>query len=324
MRALTLSGNRARLDTAYPAPAPGGGEALIRPVLMGLCATDLELIKGYMGFNGVLGHEFVGMVEECPGQPELVGARVVGEINLACGQCPTCLRGDREHCPARTVLGIFGHDGCFADLFTLPVENLHIVPGDVPDTAAVFAEPLAAALRIRHQVSLGPDTRVAALGDGKLGLLVAQALSLSDCGLMVIGKHREKLALLERQGIATSLAGELVERAAFDVVVDSTGSPDGLAMALDLVRPRGTIVLKTTVAKPAPVEVNRLVINEITLIGSRCGPMGEALYTLSRGLVDVESLITDIIPLERGEEALERAAQKGSLKILIENRANVS
>ncbi|MBI4829714.1 MAG: alcohol dehydrogenase catalytic domain-containing protein [Nitrospinae bacterium] len=269
MRALALKGNAARLDAAYPAPSLMKGHALIRPLLAGICATDLELIKGYLGFNGVLGHEFVGVVEECPDRPELAGARVTGEINLSCGQCPTCLRGGREHCPSRTVLGIAGHDGCFADYLTLPIENLHIVPSDVPDTAAVFAEPLAAALRIRHQVNLGQDTRVAALGDGRLGLLAAQALSLSDCDLLVIGRHRDKLAVLERQGIPTALADDGAERAAFDVVVDSTGSPRGFAMALELVRPRGTVVLKTTVANPAPVDVNRLVIHEITVIGSR-------------------------------------------------------
>jgi alcohol dehydrogenase len=315
MRALVYDG-QLRLVEDYPRPEPPLGEALVRVRLAGICNTDLEIVHGYMGFRGVLGHEFVGVVEECA-DGSLVGQRVVGEINCYCGECPTCRAGAPTHCPNRTTLGIGGRDGAFADYLTLPVANLHPVPEAVSDKAAVFVEPLAAALEILEQVQIKPTDRVVVLGDGKLGLLVAQVLGLTGCDLVVGGRHEEKLAILQRRGIDARLADELPTEKA-DVAVDCTGHPSGFAAARGLVKSRGTLVLKSTFHGGVEVNLSMLVVDEITLVGSRCGPFAPALRLLERGLVDVESLVSATYPLGKGLAAFEEAQKKGALKVLLD------
>jgi len=315
MRALVCDG-QLRLVKDYPQPLPPPQEALVRVQLAGICNTDLEIVRGYMGFQGVLGHEFVGVVEKCAHE-DLVGQRVVGEINCYCEECPTCRAGAPTHCPNRTTLGIWGRDGAFADYLSLPVSNLHTVPEAVSDEAAVFVEPLAAALEILEQVQVKPTDRVVVLGDGKLGLLVAQVLGLTGCDLVVGGRHEEKLAILRRRGIDARLADELTADQA-DVVVDCTGHPSGFAVARGLVKPRGTLVLKSTFHDDVEVNLSTLVVDEITLVGSRCGPFAPALRLLERGLVEVESLISATYPLYEGLAAFEQAQEKGTLKVLLE------
>ena len=277
-----------------------------------MCNTDLELVRGYYPFTGIPGHEFVGRVEEGP--REWIDRRVVGEINASCGACATCRAGRRTHCPSRTVLGIKGRDGVFAEWLTLPVENLHAVPDDVPDEVAVFAEPLAAALQVQQQVAIGPRDAVAVVGDGKLGQLVARTLALSGCALTVLGRHARKLERLAARGIAT--AASLEPRSA-DVVVECTGNPDGLALARAAVRPRGTIVLKSTYHGEAPVNLSAVVVDEVTLVGSRCGPFAPALELLAAGRVAVADLVDARFPLADGVAAFEKAGAPGVLKVLI-------
>jgi len=315
MRVL-LCDNGLSFDPAYPDPEPMPGEALVRVTLAGICNTDLELIKGYMGFRGVLGHEFVGIVEASP-DPVLLGQRVVGEINAYCGECPTCLAGRPTHCPHRTTLGISGRDGAFADFLTLPTRNLHVVPEMVSDRAAVFTEPLAAALEILEQVPVRPTDRVIVLGDGKLGLLVAQVLALTGCDLVAVGRHECKLDILRRRHIAVRSADDRFALGEADIVVECTGGPAGFTAARRLLRPRSTLVLKSTYYGLASVDLTGLVVDEITLVGSRCGPFAPALRLLAAGLVDVEPLIDDVYPLDGGLVGFERAATRGTLKVLL-------
>ena len=309
-----------RFDPAYPDPEPAPGEVLVRVTLAGICNTDLELIKGYMGFRGVLGHEFVGFVEASP-DPALLGKRVVGEINAYCGECPTCRAGRPTHCPHRTTLGISGRDGAFADFLTLPARNLHLVPEAVSDRAATFTEPLAAALEILEQVTVHPTDRVVVLGDGKLGLLVDQVLALTGCDLVAVGRHERKLDILRRRGIAVRLADDPPAPGEADIVVECPGRPESFAAARRLLRPRGTLVLKSTYHGLASVDLIGLVVDEITLVGSRCGPFAPALRLLAAGLVDVEPLIDAIYPLDEGLAAFERAATRGTLKVLLSARS---
>jgi alcohol dehydrogenase len=315
MRALYFDG-RLQYRPDVPEPTPPPGEALIHTRLAGICNTDLEIVRGYMGFRGVLGHEFVGVVTRTDDAPELVGQRVVGEINAYCGQCPTCRRGDPTHCPNRTTLGIDRRDGTMADYFTLPVNLLYPVPPAVPDEWAVFTEPLAAACEITDRVPIRPSDRVVVLGDGKLGLLIAQVLQLAGCDLLAIGRHPEKLAILERRGIRTQIAGEGVVHGA-DVVVEATGSAEGFAAARALVRPRGTLLLKSTFHGDVTLDLSMVVVDEVTLIGSRCGPFPPALRLLEQRLVDVESLIHETFSLDDGLVAFERAVAPGVLKVLL-------
>lgn len=295
------------MEERWPEPAPKPGEALVRVTLAGICNTDLELARGYMGFSGVLGHEFVGVVERVQ-DSALIGKRVVGEINLACGKCPYCRDGLKNHCPNRSVLGILGKAGAFAEYLTLPVENLHEVPSSVTDEEAVFAEPLAAAFQITRQIGITPSMKVAVLGDGKLGLLIGQALQLAGSHLVVIGHHAQRLETLARRGIRAVLEPEASGWGReFDVVVDATGSSAGLVMAYRLVKPRGTIVLKTTVAKRDSFDLNQLVIDEVTVVGSRCGPFDTALLALAKKEVDVKPLISRVMPLGEGVEAMRLA-----------------
>lgn len=271
-------------------------------------------MKGYMGFRGVLGHEFVGVAESGP----LEGRRVVGEINCACGQCETCQAGLGTHCPHRTVLGILEHDGAFADVIAVPEVNLHEVPDSIPTDIAVFTEPVAAAFQIPAQVPIGATDRIVVLGDGRLGNLCAQVLASRSNHVLVVGKHPAKLALLADQGIDTALLTDPIDTHAADIVVDCTGSPSGVPTALRLVRPRGTIVLKTTVAGEQTLALAPFVIDEVTLVGSRCGPFDQALAGLEAGLVDVRPLLAARYDLARGVEALQRAAAPGVLKVLLD------
>lgn len=298
----------------HPTPTPLDGEVLVRVERAGVCETDLQLMKGYMGFRGVLGHEFVGVAES----GRLAGRRVVGEINCACGHCATCRAGLGTHCPKRTVLGILNHDGAFADLIAVPQVNLHEVPDSVETDIAVFTEPLAAAFQIPSQVQIRTADRVVVLGDGRLGNLCAQVLAGVSDHVLVIGKHTEKLALLADQGIDTVLLSAYDNPRAADVVVDCTGSPTGLPTALRLVRPRGTIVLKTTVAGDQTMSYAPFVIDEVTLVGSRCGPFDQALAALEAGTVDVRPLISQRFPLFRGIDAIQCAAGPGVLKVLLD------
>ncbi len=316
MRALLL-GQELEIVEDYPTPEPPPGEALIRVKLAGICNTDLELVKGYMQFQGIPGHEFVGVVERAPGAEEWQGRRVVGEINAACGHCPTCRAGRPTHCPHRTTLGIAGRDGAFAEYLTLPICNLLPVPASLPDEIAVFTEPLAAACEILQQIHVRPTDRVIVLGDGKLGLLCAQALALTGCDLTVVGHHREKLDLLAQRGIPTALDDASVETGV-DLVVEATGHPGGYAAARRLVRPRGAIVLKSTYHGSLETNLTMVVVDEVTLVGSRCGPFAPALRLLERGLVDVVPLIQARYPLDQALTAFEHAARPGTLKILVE------
>jgi len=313
MRAIVLD-DQVEVRTNRPAPTPAEGEVLVRVTRAGICETDLQLIKGYMGFRGVLGHEFVGIAESGP----MAGRRVVGEINCACWQCETCGRGLPTHCPNRTVLGILNHDGAFADLIAVPQRNLHLVPDSLSDDVAVFTEPVAAAFQIPAQVSIRSEDRVIVLGDGRLGNLCAQVVARLSDHVLVVGKHQEKLAILKSMGIATALLSDPLDERGSDIVVDCTGSESGLPTALRLVRPRGTIVLKTTVAGQQTLAWAPFVIDEVTLVGSRCGPFDRALDALERGEVSVGALISDRFDLSEGLEALTRAQTKAVLKVLLD------
>jgi threonine dehydrogenase-like Zn-dependent dehydrogenase len=307
----------------HPEPPASDGDTLLRVRQAGICATDLEITRGYMGFTGIIGHEFVAEVVSS-GKSELVGQRVVGEINIVCGRCDLCLSGLASHCRARSVIGILKHDGAFADFLRLPAANLHVLPGTVDDDAAVFIEPLAAAIQVQKQLKLdskqdsGKSRKwVTVLGDGRLGLLVAQVLRNAGVPVRVIGKHAEKLALCEKWQIRSRLAGDIVPRHDQDVVVECTGSPSGFETAMQMVRPRGTIVLKSTVAAGKPLNLAPLVIDEISVLGSRCGSFREAIRALAEKEIDVASLIHRRMRLEQGVEAMDLAARPGVLKVLL-------
>lgn len=323
MRALTFGDGQLTFDANHADPELKPGEAIVRPTLAGICTTDIEICRGYMGFAGVLGHEFVGVVESVHSDANdrdkaMVGKRVVGSINCVCGKCDMCRSGLSSHCRDRTVLGILGRDGCFADRFALPVRNLLEVPDALDDEQAVFTEPLAAACEINRQLHIEGKPYVTVLGDGRLGLLVAQVMNQLNASVRVIGKHPEKLARCEKWAIKHRRVNDLVPRSDQDIVVDCTGSAEGLAMAMKLVRPRGKIVLKTTVANQAGVDLSPLVINEVELIGSRCGPFDEALDLLAGEQVDVLSLISRRVRIEDGVDAMRLAQQNDVIKVLLE------
>jgi threonine dehydrogenase-like Zn-dependent dehydrogenase len=315
MRALVLTDGGARLHTAYPRPGVSPGEALVRVLKAGVCATDLELIKGYAGFRGVLGHEFVGQVEQCD-VAGWTGRRVVGTINLGCRVCPVCLAEGPEHCPERTVLGIAGRDGAFADYLSLPAANLLPVPEGLADQEAVFTEPLAAALRIPEQMAVPPSGRVAVVGPGRLGLLIAQVLELTHDGVVVLGRSRRALELPAELGLETGLISD-VDSDSWDLVVEATGNAAGFAAALDMVRPRGTLALKSTFAGAPPMDLTKLVVGEVTVVGSRCGPFAPALDLLASGSIQVRPLIEAEYALLDGLEALQHAARPGVRKVLL-------
>ncbi len=315
MRALVCDGSSARV-VDRPTPEPDDEMAVVRVRLAGVCNTDLEIMNGYMAFRGVLGHELVGIVEAGP--DDWTGQRVVCEINFACEQCATCLGGLPRHCPTRRVMGIIEADGSFAEYVSVPVANLHAVPDTVPDESAVFTEPLAAAFEILEQVPISPDTECVVLGDGKLGILVAQVLHNAGARVLAVGKHQTKLAHLERRGIATTTLAKWSREPA-DIVVEATGSRQGFHQAVEATRPRGTLVLKSTVAQRAQLDLAPLVIHELSVVGSRCGPFPPALRALETQRVSVEPLISARVPLREADEALRRAARPDSLKVLIEN-----
>ena len=316
MKALRVKDHNVQLADIQP---PGrNGEALVRVVRSGICNTDLEIIRGYAGFNGTIGHEFVGVVEAADDLPGLVGKRVVGEINVGCGKCELCVLGDSRHCAARTVLGIHNRDGAHAEFLTLPARNLVEVPDNVTDSAAVFAEPLAAAYGIFEQVTVGPETNVAIIGDGKLGLLCAMTMRLRTDLVSVIGKHPEKMAIVERLGVEVLLSGrEAIPLRNFDIVVEASGSETGFADALELVRPRGKIVLKSTFHGSAKWETARIVVDEISIIGSRCGRLAPAVGLLASNKVKVDDLISEEFRLENGVLAVKQAEKPGVLKVLL-------
>jgi threonine dehydrogenase-like Zn-dependent dehydrogenase len=315
---LALRYENSRLAVAeVPKPA-GAGEAVVRVTLSGICNTDVEIVRGYAGFAGTIGHEFVGVVESAPDE-SLIGRRVVGEINAGCGRCALCAGGDPRHCPNRTVLGIVGRDGAHAEFLSLPVINLLPVPDDVPDERAVFCEPLAAAYGIRERVAVDEATRVAVIGDGKLGLLCAQALSLSSKQVLLIGKHPEKLRIAAARGIETATLEQISGREReFDVAVEASGAESGFALALALLRPRGVLVLKSTFHGTSRIDAARIVVDEISVTGSRCGRFAPALDLLRRGAVDVESLISEQYRLREGLSAMRRATERGVIKVLLQ------
>jgi len=314
MRAIVLDGQSVTARPDFPSPRVQEGEVLVRVLRAGVCETDLQLVRGYMGFNGVLGHEFVGVAES----GRFKGERVVGEINCSCGKCPTCTAGAPTHCPNRTVLGILKHDGAFADYIAVPERNLHAVPDDMATDVAVFTEPVAAAFQIPTQMTVHRHDRIVVLGDGRLGNLCAQVLAHLSKDVTVVGKHPEKLALLKGLGIRTALLQEFPANRDVDIVVDCTGSPTGLPTALNLVTPRGTVVLKTTVAGEQTLALAPVVIDEVTILGSRCGPFDRALTALDTGEVIVLPMVSARYPLEQGVAALDHARTRPSLKVLID------
>ena len=318
MKALRYENGSLRIADA-PRPR-AGGEAVVRVTVSGVCNTDLEIARGYAGFEGTLGHEFVGVVESAPGAPELEGRRVVGEINAGCGSCKLCRANDPRHCPARTVLGIVGRDGAHAEYLRLPAVNLMPVPDEISDERAVFAEPLAAACGILERVRIEEGERVCVVGDGKLGLLCAQALkALTRADVTLVGKHANKLDIARRRGVETVLLSELGDTRArsFDAAVEASGSEGGLRLALSLLRPRGTLVLKSTFHGETRLNTAPVVVDEITIVGSRCGRFAPALELLRTNSVEVESLISETYALADGLRAMERAAAPGVLKVLL-------
>ena len=316
MKALQIENNKLKLaDINSPRKED---EALIRVVKSGICNTDLEIVRGYAGFEGTIGHEFVGIVEESKDSPDLIGKRVVGEINVGCNICDWCKTYDARHCPKRTVLGIINRDGCHAEFLTLPTRNLLEVPDEITDEQAIFAEPLAAAYGITEQIEIFPETKVGVIGDGKLGILCAWSLALKSDNLKLIGKHQNKLATAEKgnvEGILLEDAKKMNRH--FDVVVEASGSESGFETALDLLKPRGKLVLKSTFHGKPSWEAWRVVVDEITIVGSRCGIFSPALDLLKTQAIDVKNLISEEFSLEEGLKAMDKASQKGVMKVML-------
>lgn len=318
MKAIVFDG-KLILSNNQPKPVPPKGEALIKVLMAGICNTDIEITKGYMGFTGVLGHEFVGIVEEINGDDQwLMGKRVVGEINCACGkeECEYCRKGLGRHCPSRTTLGIFGRNGCLAEYITLPIVNLLEVPDSIPNEIASLTEPLAAGFEILEQIDITPDKEVLIVGDGKLGILINHAFSTTGAKITHVGKHADKLKLVESNGCQTILLNEM-PRKQFDIVVEASGSMSGLQFSIQHTKPRGIVVLKSTIAADQKIDLAPVVINEITIIGSRCGLFKPTLDYLKTG-VDLSPIIQAVYPIEKGLEAFEAAKTNGSLKVMIE------
>jgi len=314
MKALVLKNRRLDVDE-IPDPVHSEEDALIKVIKAGICNTDIELVRGYMDFEGVPGHEFVGQVIQAK-EREWVGKRVVGEINISCGECETCLQGNEKHCSSRTVLGISGKNGAFAELLTLPLKNLHLVPDSIPDSEAVFVEPLAAALQILEQVPIQERDTVLVLGDGKLGLLAAQAMRMETRNVSCWGKHDRKLAILRNKGILTSLTAQKADRS-FDVVIEATGNEKGVKEALRMVRPGGTVVLKSTFVGQPRLDISKIIVDEIHLIGSRCGPFKKAIDVLRRKAVVIEKMVDGDFPLEKAQKAFRLAQESEVMKILL-------
>lgn len=312
MRALWLEDRQLRIRDDVPRPEAGPGEALIKVVAAGVCNTDIELTRGYYPYCGVPGHEFVGIVES--GAKDLAGKRVVGEINAVCHECEACRNGREHHCERRTVLGIKDRNGVFAEYLTLPIENLHVVPDGLPTEIAVFTEPLAAALEIQEQIAVSKSDRVLVVGAGKLGQLIARTVAVTGCDLTVVARRPRAAELLNSAGIRTTAD---VAAHAFDVVVECSGDAAAFETAREAVRPRGTIVMKSTYAGDLTFNASALVVDEITLLGSRCGPFAPALRMLADGRIDPRPLIEATFPLDGAVEAFARAQQPGALKVIV-------
>lgn len=317
MKAVVFD-NVLKLDKNYPMPVPAKGEALIKVNTIGICNTDFEITKGYMGYNGILGHEFTGVVAAVNSDDKsLIGKRVVGEINCGCGECEWCHKGLQRHCPNRSTLGIWQREGCFAEYVCLPAANLLEIPANVKNEEAVFVEPLAAALEILEQVHIAPDKKVIVLGDGKLGLMIALALNASNINLTLVGKHQNKLDLAAAQGVKTKLLQDLEIKKEYDFVVEATGSITGFETSLALTKPRGTLILKSTIAASKEFNLAPVVIDEITIVGSRCGQFAAALRLLASKKIDVNPLISDIFTIDNAVEAFEKNKEKSSVKVLV-------
>jgi len=314
MHALWLENHQISLRDVPPPSRPN--EAQIKILKAGICSTDLELVRGYYPYTGILGHEFVGEVVNAD-EDSLIGQRVVGEINAVCNQCEQCLNGRPTHCENRTVLGILKRDGTFAEYTTLPIANLHPVPASIPDEMAVFTEPLAAALEIQQQVQIHPTDRVLLIGAGRLGQLIAQTLALTGCNLRVVARHKRQQELLKARGI-DPIAEEEIQPWRWDIVIEATGSPGGFSLARQAVRPRGTLVLKSTYKGELNVNFSSMVVDEVNIVGSRCGPFAPALRLMDSGQVDPTVLIDSEYSLLDGLKAFEHAAETGVLKVLVQ------
>lgn len=309
-----------KLDKNYPKPLPQKGEALIRVSLAGICNTDYEITKGYMGYKGILGHEFVGIVEDVnEADKSWIGKRVVAEISWGCDEpdCEWCAKKNYRHCPNRHTIGIWKKDGCFADYITLPTNILFEVPDNVPDEQAVFVEPLAAACEITEQLHIEPMKKVLVLGDGKLGLTTALALNAFNLDVLLVGKHQNKLDIASKQGVKTILLDKFTPEKIYDVVVEATGTASGFETSMQLTKPRGVLVLKSTVATGKELNLAPIVIDEITVLGSRCGQFPPALRLLKNNRIDFKPFISGIYSINEAIDAFEKNKQKDTLKVLI-------
>jgi len=314
VKATYFDGKQIILDKNFPDPP--SDETLVRVNLAGICGTDLEILDGYMEYTGILGHEFVGTVEKSR-NPTMVGKRVVGEINAGCGKCDSCMGGMQRHCPSRTVLGILKRDGAFAEFLSLPEKNLHVIPDSISNEQAVFVEPLAAAFEIKEQVSLKPEWNVAVVGDGRLAQLIIQVIKLTCSNITCFGKHESKLEGLVQSGIKIKIGIESTDEKLFDLVVEATGSNSGFVDTMKLVKPRGIVILKSTIASRENLDLTPTIINEITLIGSRCGLFKPAIDALASGIISVNSMIDSTFPLEKFEDAIVHAKKPNTLKVFL-------
>ncbi|MDC0329768.1 alcohol dehydrogenase catalytic domain-containing protein [Nitrosopumilus sp.] len=314
MKATIFDGKHITLDKNYPDPE--FNETLVRVSLAGICGTDLEILDGYMQYNGILGHEFVGVIEKSSNS-DLIGKRVVGEINAGCGKCDSCANGMERHCPSRTVLGILKRNGAFAEFLSLPEKNLHVIPDSISDEQAVFVEPLAAAFEINEQVSLKPEWNVAVVGDGRLAQLIIQVIKLTCSNITCFGKHEKKLEGLVQSGIKIKVGIESTDEQLFDLVIEATGSNSGFSDTMKLVKPRGTVILKSTIASRENLDLTPTIINEITLIGSRCGLFKPAIEALASGKISVNSMIDSTFSLEKFEDAIIYAKKPDTLKVFL-------
>jgi alcohol dehydrogenase len=319
MKAISFHGQLELIDAPIPRRH---GEALIQVSLAGICQTDIEITKGYMGFQGILGHEFVGTIIECP-HSEQRGRRVVGEINIPCGACDLCRKGLGKHCRTRDVVGIHNRSGAFAEYISVPMQNLHFIPDSVGNEIAVFTEPIAAALEILEQIKIKPSSKVLIIGDGRLGLLSAMVIRLMGCNLFLVGRHPEKTRIFHQLGGSIMELSDLDTCCKnFDIVIEASGNPSGLYTALQAVRPLGCIVLKSTYAGGINLNLSQLVVDEVTILGSRCGPFEPALRLMEQGLIDPTPLITNIYPVDQYEKAFIKAQSKDAIKVLISFEEN--
>jgi threonine dehydrogenase-like Zn-dependent dehydrogenase len=314
MKAAYFDGSTISIQNNYPEPKPG--ETLVKVRLAGICGTDLEMIQGYASYTGVLGHEFVGQVVKSENK-DLIGKRVVGEINAGCGKCQMCTTGLERHCPERTVLGIYKRDGAFAQYLSLPEKNLHVIPDSISDEQAVFVEPLAAAFEIEEQLKIDANSNIAILGDGRLAQLITRVLRINHKNITCFGRHQNKLGLLSKLGVRTKIVIMPEDEHTFDVVVEATGSESGFVDTMRLAKPRGIVILKSTIASKNKLDLTAAIVNEITFVGSRCGPFRPAIQALATGMVSVDDLIDSIYPLDKLDDALDAARNPDKLKVLL-------